>query len=312
MKLLPEDVAELDPNIRWSIAIRLQILEEIVLGPEDSGTGEPSMEEAEERMRRAVERGDRKAEDEAIVDYMRAEIRAWWQDFPERPLLRRLYRRAASWREAVGSLAGMPSPTYMQGLQVARGLLADIPDKGKLDVEGEAEAVAKVLAGQGLVSNIAPSRARVRECIKRSRSSHVHFEALRYICKELKDQGEAITGPLDKWRQGVADGRLKPPAMKPIPAHSPANPAKLARDIHIQFTIAVLDRVGIRPRGNPSGCGIVAEVLFEASGVSEDAEVPEDTVVGIWKARTWKRSYVPVMRKHSKAIAKRHGLDQTD
>ena len=312
MKLLPEGVAELDPNMQWSIATRLRIIEEVVLDPPGSGTGEPSMGEAEERMRRAVERGDRKAEDEAIVDYMRAEIRAWWQDFPEGPLLRRLYRRVASWREAVGSLTGMPRPTYEECLKVARALLADLPKKDTLDVAGEADTVARVLAGQGLVSNILPSRARVRACIKRSRSSHVHFEALRFLCKELENQGKAITGPLDKWRRDVADRRLNPPAMKSIPNHPPPNPAKLAREIHIQFAIAVLERVGIRPQGSPSGCGIVAEVLFEASGASEDEIVHVEGVIDIWKARTWKRSYVRELRKYSPAIAKRHGLDQTE
>ena len=83
MKLLPEYVAELDTNLRWTVEMGLQILEEVVRGPDNSGTGEPSMEEAEERIRRAVERGDRKAEDGAIVDYQTAATRACWRDFPD-------------------------------------------------------------------------------------------------------------------------------------------------------------------------------------------------------------------------------------
>ena len=95
MRLLPEGIAELDPNIRWDIATRLQLIEDVVLGPQDSGIGTPTMEEATDRMRRAVEARDKKAEDEAIMDYMRAEVMAWLQDFPERQLLTDLYQRAA-------------------------------------------------------------------------------------------------------------------------------------------------------------------------------------------------------------------------
>ena len=35
-------------------------------------------------MGQAVVRKDKKAEDAAITDYMRAEVRAWWQDFPDK------------------------------------------------------------------------------------------------------------------------------------------------------------------------------------------------------------------------------------
>ncbi len=90
--------------------------------------------------------------------------------------------------------------------------------------------------------------------------------------------------------------------MKPIPPHRPANPAQLKRDIHIQFTIEVLKSIGAPPRGSlVSGCRIVAEALG----------LPEDTVERIWKACSWRKSFVPVMQKHSKAIAERTGLDHT-
>ena len=263
------------------------------------------MEEAVERMRWAVARGNRKAEAEAIVDYMRAEIRAWWQDFLEPRLLTTLYRRAALRIAKRGSPDRRRRPSYKEGLQVARALLADIRVIGKLDAVWEAAAVAKGLAGQGLVSNIVPSPADLQEFIERSRSSRVHFDALLYIGEELASRGEEITGPLDEWRREVEEGRRKPPAMKPIPAHRPVNPAQLARDIHMQFTIEILDRVGIRPRGSPSGCSIVAEAL------PEDSEVSEDAVERIWKAYPWRTPFELMVQQHSPAIAERHGLDQT-
>ena len=38
MRLLPEGITELDPNIRWAIEVRLQLIEEAVCGPPASGT----------------------------------------------------------------------------------------------------------------------------------------------------------------------------------------------------------------------------------------------------------------------------------
>ena len=298
MRLLPEGIAELDPNIRWDIATRLQLIEDVVLGPQDSGIGTPTKEEAKDRMRRAVEARDKKAEDEAIMDYMRAEVMAWLQDFPERQLLTDLYQRAARWRAATGSLDSRRRPSYEEGLRVAKGLLVDLPDTGPLDAEGEAETIARVLAGEGLVSNVVPSRREWRKFMNGSRSIRVHFNALILICEEMDKQGETIPRPLARWRQEVADGRRKPPAMKPIPAHRPPNQAQFARDMHIQFAIAVLEGVGVRPQGSlVSGCGIVAE----ASGLSEG------TVERIWKECTWRTSFLPEMRKQAKDIAIRHG-----
>ena len=97
--------------------------------------------------------------------------------------------------------------------------------------------------------------------------------------------------------------------MMPLPSHRPVNPAHPLRDVQIQFTIEVLQRVGARPTGRyASGCRIVSDALG----------IPEDTVKRIWKQRIWKdrirkqrifrRPFSLVMQKHSKAIATRTGL----
>ena len=302
MRLLPEVIAELDPNIRWQMAKYLQIMEEVVLGPEVSDTGAPTMEETFRSMGQAVVRKDKKAEDAAITDYMRAEVRAWWQDFPEQGLLTDLYQRAARRRAKSGSLDSRRRPSHDEGHRVARGLLADIPDMGPLDAEGEADTVARVLAGEGLVTYGILTRAKLREYIKESRTNTAHFDALGHLCAKWDDWGLDLPPQLARWRQEVADGGHPRPAMKPIPAHRPPNTAQFERDMHLQFAIAVLERVGVRPQGNPvSGCSIVSE----ASGL------PYDTVVRIWKACTWRTSFVPAMRKHAEAIAKRTGLYPT-
>ena len=302
MRLLALDDSTVNPNFRWAIATRLQIIKEVVLGSPVSGTDAPTMEEAEERMGRAVVLRDWKAEGAAITDYMRAEVRAWWQDFPERRLLTDLYLRAARRRPATGSPDSRRRPSHDEGLRVARGLLADILDVGPLDAEGEADTVARVLAGEGLVTYGILTRAKQREYIKESRTNTARFDALGHLCAKWDDWGWDLPPQLARWRQEVADGGHPRPAMKPLPAHRPPNTAQFERDMHIQFAIAVLERVGVWPRGRDvSGCRIVSE----ASGLSEG------TVERIWKACTWRKSFVSVMRKHSKAIAIRTGLDQT-
>ena len=95
MSLLPEGIAELDLNNRRNVEECLRLIEEVACGLQAAGTGAPGMKEAEERMLRAAERGDREAKDVAIADRMRAGVWEGWQEFPERQLLTALYQRAA-------------------------------------------------------------------------------------------------------------------------------------------------------------------------------------------------------------------------
>ena len=303
MKLLPEDVAELDPNLQGTVETGLQILEEVVRDPDDSGTGEPSIEEAVRLIRSAVERKDGKAEDGAIEDYQTAATRALWRDYPDQRLsLAKFYKRYDLRRAKSGRRDKRRPLTHSEGVRIAKPMLWHIRDTDPLDVEREADTVARVLAGQGPFSNILPSRLVWRKYIKDSRSIRVFFDALNYIYEEMRNRGRAIPRLLARWREDVAEGRRRRPAMKPKPNHRPANWTRLVRDIHIQFTIEVLKRVGVPPRGKDvSGCRIVSEALG----------VPELTVVGVWKTCTWRKSYVPIMRKYSKDIAIRHGLYQT-
>ena len=298
MRMRPESLAELVCNVRWGIGVPLQLMEEGVRGPQDFGAGAPGMKEAWERMFRATERRDRKAEDAAVVDYTRAALWDLWRGYPERRLLTELYRRADRRQDGSGSPDSRRPPTHQEGLRVARGLLAEIPATGRLDAERESAALSKVLADQWLPPNGVPSRPTLREYIKCSRTNRRYFDALGRIEAKLHDRGKSIPGPLARWREEVDGGRLRRPALSPIPAHRPANPAKLPRDMQIQFVIEVLNRIGIKPNGSDvSGCRIVSEVL----------RVPEDRVTRIWKACIWRRSFMPVMRKYSEGITERNG-----
>ena len=45
--MLPQGIAELDPTMRWLVEGRLRLIEEVVCGPQASGTSAPGMEEVE-------------------------------------------------------------------------------------------------------------------------------------------------------------------------------------------------------------------------------------------------------------------------
>ena len=314
MRLIPETAAELGSNIRWVVAKRLEIIEEFALGLQTPGSDIPDIHEAGKRILRAVERRDRKAEDEAFVDRTRAEVWEWWQGFSERRLLTDLYGRAVLREAGCGGPDKQRLPTHSQGLRIARALLAEISDGGKLDPEQEAATVAQVLAYQLLPPIAAPSRPLLRAYIRRSGYGSVHFDALSLIYEALKSQGKAIPSLLARWHQDVASRRRQRPDMKPVAPHRPANPNRLMRDIHIQFVIGLLQRLGVPPYGSHlsiSGCRIVWQALQELSdaGILPDTlGLAEGSMERIWKECTWRGSFMPVMRKHSKAIAERTGL----
>ena len=300
MRLLPENMSELDPNLRWGVGLSLQILEAIACEPQAFEAGSPDMEGSWQRAWRAVGQRDRKAEDDALVDHTKARVWAWWQGFSQSGLLTELYWRAARREAELGSLDSRRGPSRDESLRIARAMLRDLPEVPPLDPEWEYAALAQAAAAQLLMFG-GPFRSALRHHIRRCGRRRVHFDALNLTYERLANQGTGIPGVLARWRQKVADGSLQRPLMEPIPRYRPANPDQFTRDLHIQFVIEVLSRVGIRPQGTLiSGCGIVAEVL--------SPRLSEDTVVRIWKACTWRTSYLPVMRKYSKAMAIRTGL----
>ncbi len=302
MRMVLESAAEIDRKIRRDMEKRLQVIEEVALSPPASGTGGPGVEEAKERIRRALERSDRRAEDEAVVDSMRAGTRKWWPDFPEGQLLSDLFRRAARRRAGCGSRDSRRRPSHGEGLRVARGLLADIPDTSQLDSEYESAAVSAILGTQLLTHIGESSPDELSDYIERSLSNRVYFDALWWICELLSDRGEAIPLPLFRWLREVAVGFRWRPAMMSGQSHRPVNWAHLERDVQVHFVIEVLFRVGVPPRGsNVSGCRIVSEAI----------ELSEETVIRIWKERAWKRSFEPELRKYVEATAARTGLYYT-
>ena len=295
VRLQPMELADVLPIIRWGIEMRMQLIEEVACGFHVPEASAPGMEEAMKALLRSLGR-DRKVDEDLFVDYMRAEMREWWQDFPERQLLTELFRRTALRRAECGSPDSRRRPSHQDGFQIASPLLDDIPERDQFDFEWEATAVSEVLAALWLPPLGVRSHGSLREYIERSEVNRAYFDALARHFEEKNSRGEGIPRPLLKWRQEFAGGRRRRPAKRSAPRYRPVNPADFVRNIQIQFTIAVLQRVGVKPRGRlVSGCRIVSEKL----GCSEDNV-----------KRIWNKPFTPEFQKHAGAIATRTGLSQ--
>lgn len=292
--MLPKVPADVFPILRWSIQMRMQLIEEFACERQVPEAGAPGMEEAKKALHRSLGR-DWKVDEDVIVDYMRAEVREWWQDFPQRRLLKDLYRRSALRRKGCGSPDRRRPPTHEEGFKIASALLDDIAERAQFDFKWEATAVSEVLAALWLPPFGVRSLGLLREYIERSEVNRTYFAALERIWEHDR-QVEVIPLPLSRWRAQAAGGHRRRPAKRSAPSHRPPNPADLVRYIQIHFTIAILQRVGIKPRGRyVSGCRIVSEKL----GCSEDNV-----------KRIWDKPFTPEFQKHAGAIATRTGLSQ--
>ena len=299
MRLLSTGVAELARNVKWLIEKRLQVIEELASDPQATANPGPSEREAHGRLHRAEALGDGEAEDEAIVDLIRVRMRQWWPDFPERQLLVELYRRAAQRKHGRGSADSRRPPSHSESLRVAKAFLAEVQGRSGLDPAKESLAVTETLMRHFLAPLGQCRPCELKDYIERSVDNQAYFNVLLGIRYVLCDWGEDIPLALVVWwAEVVARRRFRPP-LKPLPPNRPVNSAHLVRDVQICFTIEVLRRVGVAPRGSiVSGCGTVAEAL----------EISEDTVERIWKGRIWEKSPEPILRKYLEAISERTGL----
>ena len=298
MRSRPQSPGESGANLSWGIELQLQLMEEVVLGPDDSRVGAPGKEEAWERVLEALERGDKKAEEEASKAYARAEVWEWWKAFREKRLLRDLFELSARRSKARGSRRKRKKirrPTYCEGRRIARAMLADIPDAHRLNRDWESTILSAFLAAPPPLGAFSPDQ--LPEYIKRSEESRAYFDAVERIEEEAKNRNEDISRPPANDRQQAARRHRKRPAMNPLERGRPLNPVKLIRNAQIQFTLEVLKRIGIAPQGTRlSGCLIVSEVLG----------MQVKTVEDIWK-EPLQKTFVDELLRHSKALADRTG-----
>ena len=232
---------------------------------------------------------------------MRAELREWWRDRPGGQFLAKMYQLEDQRRAAHGTRDSRRVRSHDDWVPVAKLLLTHIPDSGPWDSEWEYAAVSTALATVWLPPIGTRSQTELREYIEHSESIPVYFDALGHICEKLDKSGEDIPPMLTWWRREVASGHRRCPDRKPLPPHRPVELDLAPRDLKIQITIAVLERLGVPPQGSLlSGCRIVSEAM----------KLSEYTVERIWKARIWNHPFQVAMRKYSKAIAERTGLSE--
>ena len=316
MRSWPTSVGELDDNVRWAIDSYLKTIEEFARDPSAFGTAGLSTEEVNGRIGLAVERMNKQAEEEAILDGMRVQTRELWQDFPELELLGNHFRRAALRKAGRGFPGTTDPPSQEEGLRLARAVVARLPGRSLMaripgadwfNLEWESEFISMHMAYHLLLNRSSPL---LRKCVKHS-GIRVHFNAPRFLCEEMERRGESIPGPLKKWHSDTDGGRLGRPPMKPMPKHRPVTMPKFLSDVNIQLTIEILRRIGIQPEGRPvGGCHIVSEAL--ATSEDKALRLSEETIRRVWQERPWERPFVPVMVKNSKAIAERNRLTHND
>ena len=300
---LPDNLTEYVLNTRWAIARRLELIEALALGSLGPVTDAASREELKKRLLRALELRDRKAEEQAILDYMRDELEEWWQWFPERQLLADLFRRDALRRAGCKDRDRCRRPSPLEGSRIARGLWADLQGASPLplDVKWESSALSNVLAAVHFPPYGSCSHVQLQEHVERSSSSRVHYDALERLVEEHQQRNRPIPRPLFKSQRKAGARLLLRPAKHPLPRHRPVIVDGLVRNVRVQFTVELLQRLGVKPQGRPSGCFITAEAL----GLSEE------TVRHIWNKPVWGEPYGSLPRKHMKAMAERHELLRT-
>ena len=139
----------------------------------------------------------------------------------------------------------------------------------------------------------------LEDYIERSQSSRAYYDAVMWLAMFPSNWDGVILETLIGWLEEVHDGRRVRPPLASTPSHRPVNSATVVRHAHINFTLKILSRVQVPPRGESvSGCRMVAEAL----GFSEDS------VARIWKARAERERFERVLRRHLGAIHERTGL----
>ena len=293
-KLLPGGFGQLLPIVQVIVGLHLEYILEAARGTLASGSDAPSEEQALESVIRLFEGRHLEADKRALEEYMRARTWEWWQSYPERRLFSALLVRADLRKRLGGNGDDRRRPTREEGLRIARPLLAGIPDEITLDAEGEYESVARLLAALLSPPMGEPSPEELQRYTELAKDSPVFGDAVGHYYEGLEDSDKSIFRPGIQW-QGRAARRslLRRTKMKVAPGN-PVKPAILIRNLHIQFVLGLLKRVGVPPQGTlVSGCEIVGHVL----GISKDG------VKDILKMR-----FTEAMMKHSEAIAKRTGL----
>ena len=293
-KLLPGGFGQLFPIVEVIISLHVEYIEKAARGTLASGSDAPSEEQALESVLRMFEDRHLEADKRALEEYMRARTWEWWQGYPERRLFSALLVRADLRKRRAGSVDERRRPTRPEGLRIARPLLSGIPDEITLDAEGEYESVARLLAALLSPPMGEPSPEELQRYTELAKDSPVFGDAVGHYYEGLENSDKSIFRPSIGWQGRAARRSLLRRTKMNVAPGNPVKPAILIRNLHIQFVLGLLKRVGVPPQGTlVSGCEIVGHVL----GISKDG------VKDILKMR-----FTEAMMKQSEALAIRNRL----
>ena len=199
----------------------------------------------------------------------------------------RLARRRAQYLANEGSEDARRPPSFEEGYQFARVVLAGVLDKNSWEDDWDRDrdslirnAVLKWLLRRDtetLLNHIAASET--------SAFSH---DVLLQICAELAESGVLPPAELLVWHFEVTQGIRQRPPKKPALRSRPRKPGYYLRNEHILRALHYLNRVGMPPTsGEAPGCRVVAQVMHP--NPKERPLLTELTIKGIWTA-----SLIPV------------------
>ena len=227
-------------------------------------------------------------EDPAFKTYVEVESLSSDGDFvPASRTYIRLARRRALALANEGSSDARRPPSFEEGCQFARVILAGVLDKKSWedDWDRDRESLIRNATLKWLLRRDAET---LLKRIAASEKSAYSYDILLQICAELAESGVLPPAELLVWHFEATQGIRQRPPEKPAPRHRPRKPGYYLRNEHILRALHYLNRVGMPPTsGEAPGCRVVAQVMHPPW--KERPLLKELTIKGIWAA-----SLIPV------------------
>ena len=177
---------------------------------------------------------------------------------------------------------GKPPPSFDEGSQFARVLLAGDMDPDSWEKDVTIQWISRYMADRWLSSR---DSDQLKDLVRGSEEYPFKWDALKLICKELADGGEEdLPYALLKWRFDATHERLERPKERSAPSNRPIKWGYKFRNEHIRHTVELLSQVGMPGTGGvDSGCYVVASAMDISETYIENlcrtpAQTPAQTI----------------------------------
>ena len=302
---------------KWGLDQDMELLARVIRERKTVWSDGLDLEFASNAVIRAKNRGDIRATLKAVQEYDEAKWRAWLSTSGGQKYAT-LFEQSEKRVQGVGTKDKRPRPDLEEGITVARSVLPGIADKGWLNNDWERGFLPEVRASCWLPPIGNCNLYTLQKYIDGATTSSVDVETLLLIRKKLLDRRQLLPRPLSKWWHEYERGGHRYPNEKAAPPQRPNRLSYLWRNILIQTTIELLDRVGMRPNATAtdpetgvrraSGCEAVALALQDLGMTPTRADGdPFFNVQRIWKLRPWHKPIFPDVKKYSRFTIQRFG-----